>query len=183
MRLPDGATVVEIGSYKGRSTCCFGFGCRRSRKHIYAIDTFGTDPGFWEGDWCKGDFLPVFKRNIDQCSLSEYVTPIRGSSLEIVKNWNQPIDLLFIDGCHEYEHVLAEFLLFSVHVKKGGIIAFHDVKNGDNTTGWEGPLRVWNEIAMPNLINTGRCSNIAFGTKPAVWQLSREQFQGNCHLA
>ena len=37
------------------------------------------------------------------------------------------IDLLFIDGDHQHASVLADWLLYSPLVKKGGLIAFHDI--------------------------------------------------------
>ena len=37
------------------------------------------------------------------------------------------VDLLFIDGDHQYASVLADWLLYSPLVKKGGLVAFHDV--------------------------------------------------------
>ena len=36
------------------------------------------------------------------------------------------VDFLFIDGNHSYEQVLADYLMYSPLVKRGGIIAFHD---------------------------------------------------------
>jgi len=36
------------------------------------------------------------------------------------------LDVLFIDGDHSYEGVLADWLLYSPLVKTGGIVAFHD---------------------------------------------------------
>jgi predicted O-methyltransferase YrrM len=37
------------------------------------------------------------------------------------------IDLLFIDGDHTYEGVKADFEKYLPLVKKGGLIAFHDI--------------------------------------------------------
>ena len=37
------------------------------------------------------------------------------------------VDLLFIDGDHQYNSVLTDWLLYSPRVKPGGLIAFHDV--------------------------------------------------------
>lgn len=36
------------------------------------------------------------------------------------------VDLLFIDGDHQYASVLTDWLLYSPLVKRGGIVAFHD---------------------------------------------------------
>lgn len=39
---------------------------------------------------------------------------------------NKPVDVLFIDGDHSYEGVLADWLLYHPLVREGGIVAFHD---------------------------------------------------------
>lgn len=37
------------------------------------------------------------------------------------------IDFLFIDACHTYEGVKRDFEMYGPHVKKGGVIALHDL--------------------------------------------------------
>ncbi|MFZ6012191.1 MAG: class I SAM-dependent methyltransferase [Bacteroidota bacterium] len=41
---------------------------------------------------------------------------------------DQPIDFLFIDGDHSYDGVKKDFELYSPLVRKGGLVAFHDIK-------------------------------------------------------
>lgn len=45
------------------------------------------------------------------------------------------VDMLFIDGDHRYEGVMADFLLYEPLVKKGGIVAFHDCVAGVDNNG------------------------------------------------
>ena len=66
----------------------------------------------------------------------------------MANDWNQSIDVLFIDGSHEYNDVKADFEAFYPKVKKGGIIAFHDIKGM-----WQGVTRFWNEIKEQSLLN------------------------------
>src|SRR5271155_5768390 len=91
--LPAGANVVEIGSFKGRSTCCLALGCQGSEKHVYAIDPFDGGP-----DLPKADSLPDFSQNLRRCGVSGCVEPIVGLSNQVARNWSKPIHLLFIDG-------------------------------------------------------------------------------------
>ena len=42
----------------------------------------------------------------------------------------QKLDFLFIDGDHTYEGVMRDFEMYSSLVRKGGIIAFHDIVPG-----------------------------------------------------
>lgn len=153
--LPDKATIVEIGSFKGRSTCCLASGCRRTRKRVFAIDGFGAQDYFGHHN-----FFAEFKRNMKRCRLSKYVKPAVGLSSEIAKTWSQPINMLFIDGSHEYADVLADFEGFFPHVVPRGVVAFHDVCED-----WPGPLRVWHERAKRNLNGVDYCGSLAYGRK------------------
>jgi predicted O-methyltransferase YrrM len=55
------------------------------------------------------------------------------------------IDFLFIDGDHTYEGVKSDFEMYSPLVRKGGIIAFHDiVPGGRESVG--GVPKFWNEV-------------------------------------
>lgn len=52
------------------------------------------------------------------------------TSTELVRLLGErKIDFLFIDGDHHYEAVRADFQLYAPLVRKGGIIAFHDIRN------------------------------------------------------
>lgn len=153
----DNAVIVEIGSFKGRSTVSFGFGCIGSNKHIYAIDLFEGDGA----DYGKGDFQRIFQTNIDRFGLGSYITAVRRHSLEVAAEWNKPIDILFIDGSHEYKDVKADFEAFYPHVKKNGIIAFHDIKGK-----WEGVIRFWGEVQSAGYLKEiGQVSSLGFGRK------------------
>ena len=48
------------------------------------------------------------------------------SSNDLAVGWDKPIDILFIDGCHEYSQVKRDFFNFLPFVRKDGIIFLHD---------------------------------------------------------
>jgi predicted O-methyltransferase YrrM len=155
--LPDSANLVEVGSYKGRSTCCLAFGCQGSKKRVFAVDSFNGN----EWDFNERGFFQEFWQNIERCSLSQYVEAVVGLSSEVAKTWNKPIHFLFIDGSHRYEDVLVDFAGFSPHVVAGGIVAFHDVNEY-----WPGVLKAWHETIKHQLRDTGVCGCINYGRKP-----------------
>jgi hypothetical protein len=163
--LPDPAVIVEIGSFKGRSTACIGYACRGTGKRVFAIDTFaGNDSDFRDGsEFTRGPYFDQFWGNLNRLGLTDYVTPLCGLSADIAQMWRTPIDLLFIDGSHEFPDVLTDFENFFPWVREGGIVAFHDVEPL-----WPGPWKVWHEVAAARLVAHGSCSTIAFGRKPGV---------------
>lgn len=156
--LPDGSNLVEIGSYKGRSTTCLGFGCRGTRKRVFAIDTFDGGPNL-----PRLDSFRQFSANIKRCELSEQVEAIVAASTSVAQTWTRPIHLLFVDGSHNYEDVLADFDSFFPHVVPDGLVAFHDV-NSD----WPGVYRAWHEVIKHELADVGDCQTMCYGRKPRV---------------
>jgi predicted O-methyltransferase YrrM len=155
--VPEPTNLVEIGSYKGRSTCCLALGCRNTKKRIFAIDSFDGGP-----DLPKANSFADFSGNLRRCGLANYVEPIVGLSGDVAKRWDKPIHFLFIDGSHAYEDALADFAGFFPHVVPGGMVAFHDVKNEN----WPGVNRAWHERIERQLIDVDYCGTIGYGRKP-----------------
>jgi MMP 1-O-methyltransferase len=117
--------IVEIGSWKGKSTICLGRGSKAGASvPIYAIDP--------HTEYRVGDF----RTNIDRAGVSELVTPIASLSQPAADDFDQPIELLFVDGSHEYDLVLEDFEKWVPKVVEGGWVAFHD------TTWTAGPRKV-----------------------------------------
>lgn len=157
--LASPANIVEVGSFKGRSTCSLAFGCRGTDKRVFAVDSFNGN----DTDFSARGFFNEFTTNLKRCGLSPYVEPMIGISHEIARAWTKPIHLLFIDGSHTYEDVLADFQGFFPHVVPGGIVALHDVCDS-----WPGPARLWHEAVEPQLANTGSVYSLAYGRKRAT---------------
>ena len=60
------------------------------------------------------------------------------------------LDFLFIDGDHSYEGVKKDFEMYSPLVRKGGIIAFHDIAPNGILELTGGVSRFWKEIEKKN---------------------------------
>ena len=52
------------------------------------------------------------------------------------------VDFLFIDDDHSYEGIKKDFEMYSPLVRKGGIIAFHDIV----PSGYPTVYKFWNEV-------------------------------------
>jgi predicted O-methyltransferase YrrM len=143
--------IVEIGSWKGRSTVCLAKGSKEGKKlKVYAIDPHANTPS--HKDLGEASTLVTFKRNISSAGVDEIVVPLVKTSAEARKTWgatpricqghpsSKAVQLLFIDGSHEYQMVKLDFELWFPEVVNGGIVAFHD------TTDHAGPYRVVKEF-------------------------------------
>jgi len=117
--------IVEIGSWKGKSTVCLGLGSQAGA----AVPVYAIDP---HADYRFGDF----KTNVERVGIAELVRPVPSLSQAAADGFDEPIELLFVDGSHEYELVLEDFEGWVPKVVDGGWVAFHD------TTWTRGPRKV-----------------------------------------
>jgi MMP 1-O-methyltransferase len=117
--------IVEIGSWKGKSTICLGLGSWAGE----GVPVFAVDP---HADYRHGEF----KENIERAGIADLVTPLKGRSQEVADSFDQPIELLFVDGSHEEEDVREDFEKWVPKVVDRGIVAFHD------TTWHDGPRKL-----------------------------------------
>lgn len=139
---PGQGEVVEIGSFKGRSTCLLAQGLRRSgRGKVTAVDHFQGSSDHQPGQAAavadlveKGDFFEAFQNNLRERDLLDFVDVRRNPSRLAVQGWDKPIRLLFIDGEHTYDAVLEDFALWSRFVVPGGVVAFHDYNSAPGVT-------------------------------------------------
>ncbi len=120
--------IVEIGSFKGKSTVWLSKGSLAGNKvKIYAIDPHISNLEHKD----KKSSLPIFKENLKKASVTDMVQTIVAKAEDAVKKWDKPISFLWIDGDHRYEGVKKDFDLWSPFVIEGGTIAFHDSTYGD----------------------------------------------------
>jgi len=132
--------IVEIGSWKGKSTICLALGSMAAGGgKVYGVDPHKplAEEGYVE------DTEAEFLKNITEAKVQTHVVPMVMTSEQAAKGWNKPIALLWIDGDHRYEQVKRDFLLWEPHVVQGGIIAMHDTirKKGPKRVLWESIFR------------------------------------------
>ncbi|MGA1875564.1 MAG: class I SAM-dependent methyltransferase [bacterium] len=125
--LPQPHSIVEIGSYCGRSTVVLGNVVRAicPESKIYAIDPHdGRVGSIDQGLRSLPPTLERFKHNIKNAGLADFVEIIQSHPVDV--SWNKPISFLFIDSLHDYPNVVRDFWHFGKWVRPGGLVAFHD---------------------------------------------------------
>jgi predicted O-methyltransferase YrrM len=136
----DGA-ILEIGSYRGRSTVMLAnVAAHYGLGPIVAVDPHNSpilvNPDGSNHFTSYDDFL----QNIRLAGVADHVEPHLAYSTEISSTWRRPIRLLWIDGDHSYGGVKADLDGFLPSLVPYGVIAMHDVLNN-----FEGPIRVFVE--------------------------------------
>lgn len=123
--------ILEIGSWKGRSTVCLALGSKTGKGvKIYSIDPHigGIEQKMFLDN--KSSF-EEFKRNMKKAEVEDIIKSIVKTSKEAVDDWNRPVEFLWIDGDHSYDGAKLDFDFYSPFVVEDGIIAFHDSAQGD----------------------------------------------------
>ena len=159
--------IVEIGSWKGKSTVALARGARKvDGAKIYAIDPHKILPeeGYYE------DTEAEFRKTLLQAGVDDCVVPMIMTSEEAARGWNQPVRLLWIDGDHRYPAAKLDFTLWEPHLVEGGILAMHDTirKRGPKRVLWEEVFRSgrFQEIAIvDNITAMRKVRRASFGAR------------------
>ena len=162
-QVPKPAAIVEIGSWKGRSTAALALGAAAGEgARVFAVDHHHGDPATAHA--CGVGMMELsswreFQANLQALHVQDAVTPIVKDSLAAEAAWDgPPIDLLFMDADQEHESVSGDFRVWSRHVRPGGIVAFHGAADQ------AGPNPVAGEaLAQGRLRNLVRIGSITYG--------------------
>lgn len=157
------SSIVEIGSYRGKSCVLLATGSEASGGHVTAIDphiVFADDDHVAFSDEDHDKLMEAVRRH----GVQERVTPIVKTSADALAEWDgSPIDLLWVDGDHSYAAASFDLRHWGRFVRPGGVIAAHDYTHRDDVR------RAWDEVigADNQFGPTGRVGSIAWATRVA----------------
>jgi predicted O-methyltransferase YrrM len=115
--------VLEIGSWKGRSTVCIA---------EIAEQVFACDPHTAFNTQLLGEEFISLEEWKENTKGYENIILLLGKSIdEVPKLRDDFFDVVFIDGCHFYASVKEDIELSIPKLKNEGIFVFHD-------WGWDG---------------------------------------------
>jgi hypothetical protein len=123
----EAVTVVEIGAWKGRSTIALALGVQdRGAGRVFSIDPHTGNRESIE-IYGRVDTFESFVENIRGAGLSEFVEPIRSPSHVARSQFEeQSVNVLFVDGSHEYADVCEDIEDWTPTLSHPAIVAFND---------------------------------------------------------
>lgn len=146
--LPPNPKVINIGAGSGTS----GLAILEAREDVrlLTIDITAHDSPFGS--------LYAERQVVEAAGLSARHVQLHADSKQVAATWTEPVvDMVFVDGGHEYEEAKGDIVGWLRHIKRGGVMAVHDYKKGElqpNSDGphpmvWEGVDQAVDEILLP----------------------------------
>jgi predicted O-methyltransferase YrrM len=134
--IPSHLAIVELGSYRGRSTAYLAAGARRpegvERAPVYAVDAWSPDVAGWSREITPAT-VDEFRANLAGVGLGSHVIPVQGLTTDAGRNYaGPPVGLLFIDADHTCTAALADFGAWRDHLAVGAHVVWDDFGTRNN---------------------------------------------------
>jgi len=146
-------TVVEVGSYCGKSTVYLGSGVKAAGGLLLCVDHHrGSeehqvgeeyhDPDLFDARVGRLDSLPELRRTLHAAGLEETAVPIVAPSPVAARIVAGPLGMVFIDGGHSHATANADYDAWADKVAPGGVLAIHDLFPDPNEGG-QAPIEIY----------------------------------------
>ncbi len=133
-----GGRIVEIGSFRGRSTIVLARAMKPDVALIAIDPHAGNDRGPQElegfEEHAAADY-DVFGENLRRAGVADQVRHLRKFSSEAIDDVPPWIDLLYIDGAHRFRPALDDIRSWSDKITPGGTLLIHDSFSSIGVTG------------------------------------------------
>jgi predicted O-methyltransferase YrrM len=133
--LPDGAIVVELGSFLGSGSILLA-GARKLRRsgQVHCVDPFDASGDSFSaqeyarilGDRGETTQLRMFEANLRRAGLGRWVHVHQGRAEAVAKHWNLPVDFLFMDGDQSPSGVESAYTAWAPWLKPDAVLALHN---------------------------------------------------------
>lgn len=124
-----GGTILEIGSYRGRSTIVLARAATEGVR-VLAVDPHaGNDRGPQQihGSAQEGETdRQAFEANLARAGVAERVEHVREPSARALGAVSGEVDLLYVDGAHRFAPARGDLRGWGARVRPGGAMLVHD---------------------------------------------------------
>jgi hypothetical protein len=147
--------IVEVGSYRGRSTVALARGAAAGHSpRVYAVEPHERFVGVLGGAFGPEDRAAFF-RNMVRTGAYEHVRLLNISSEILAPGWSEPVALLWLDGDHAYEGVRRDFDAWEQHLLPDCDVVLDDADDPEI-----GPYRLVQELGAMGWARVGQVGRV-----------------------
>lgn len=127
--------IIEVGSWKGRSTRALAEG----GASVIAVDTWGGTPAapatqaeYYDEVIKHGaDYIfGQFQENVAGLNVEPWRMPSHVAATALMISYGPAFDMVFIDGDHAYDAVCDDIFAYRQLLRPGGLLCGHDYHSG-----------------------------------------------------
>jgi len=146
--LPPGSTLVELGSFQGRSSVAIASVMPPNSK-LFCVDHFHGSAEHADID--TSDMFARFRENIETFGVADRIEVLAMTTLEAAEKFDTAsVQLLLLDASHDYESVAADLAAWYDKIVAGGFL-FCD----DYDPRWPGVMQAVDERGLPGKVVAG----------------------------
>jgi len=159
----DSIVFLEVGTYRGDTSREIKRWCDEHGKKLefWGIDA-ALHPDFTSGDPVKPP-VPFDGANM-----------IYGDSAEVIHLIPEKLDVVLVDGCHCFNHVILDTVHYGIRVNPGGFIMFHDTAPHIQHT-----MRDPHGPDILQFYNSVNLAHFVMGFPTEDWVLFKEGYEPN----
>jgi predicted O-methyltransferase YrrM len=176
--LPDGAIIVELGSFLGSGTILLA-GARKLRRsgQVHCVDPFDASGDSFSvqeyerilGDRAPSAQLQKFRANLRNAGLARWVHVHQGRAEDVASRWSLPLDLLFMDGDQSPAGVESAFTAWAPWLKPDAVLALHNSIPREYAPEHDGHFRLRERLlGSGEYVLTEVASSTSFLRRPAA---------------
>jgi glycosyltransferase involved in cell wall biosynthesis len=123
----DAAAIVEVGSHLGRATVVLAsvVQARAASARVHAVDPHDGHVGALDTGLVMAQSSPAqLQANLARAGVDGLIEIHHARAAEV--KWDQRIELLLVDGLHDFANVSQDFFHFEPFLPAGALVAFHD---------------------------------------------------------
>lgn len=123
--LKPGSTLVEVGTFCGRSLSYVMPAALAQGVRVYAVDAWQMGPAEPGRAQAKINAQVIFRRAMERLGFDGFVTPIKAKSLDAARQIGD-VDAVYLDAAHDYARVAADIRAWLPKIRRPGWIMGHD---------------------------------------------------------
>ncbi len=125
-RLPSGSTLVELGSFQGRSSIAIA-AVMPSNCTLFCVDHFEGSEEHKQMNLDLDRLADSFRKNIESFGVNDRICVLQMSSTDAAQRFDPgSVDFVLLDAAHDFDSVKTDLVNWYPKLRAGGVLVCDD---------------------------------------------------------